>query len=151
MVLPHNNQNFTTMNELIILKVKQNDYEQPTEIRNWLVQKICDYIVKRMDKQDIAGFEDTYTLTLRPNNRMFQLWLKTGKDGEIVGFWNSPEYGDYERIRTIEMQLVFQAMQDAGYFIFYNETSDLHEYRFSKKPMLGVRKATRVEFAEYID
>lgn len=82
---------------------------------------------------------------------MFQLWLKTDKKGDIVGFWNSPEYGDYERIRTLEMQLVFQAMQDAGYFIFYNETSDLHEYRFSKKPMLGVRKATRVEFAEYID
>ena len=135
----------------IKINIPQNDYVQSKEVRQEVVQMICDYIIKRMN-QGIWG-EDTFQLKLTHNDWSYQLYAQRDNNCEMVQFWcNKRSRLDQIRIRTIEMDAVFRALQDAGYYIFGTAyTNGERKYTFTKKPYYDNRKATRITFSEFID
>ena len=135
----------------IKINIPANDYVQQTEVREDVVQMICDYI---LDQMKIGMWvEDTYDITLHHKDWNYQLYLNLRNDNSIYGFGfeYKPKMNQI-RIRTTEMQAVFNALQNAGYHIFgWAVITGERKYAFTKKPVYDNRKATRLEFTEFID
>jgi hypothetical protein len=135
----------------IKINIPANDYVQPTEVRENVVQMICSHIIGCMERS--AWVEDTYDLTIRHKDWSYRLFMNLRKDGSVSGFSNEEKstYGQI-RVHTSEMQAVFTAIQDAGYHIFgWSYTTGEKKYIFTKKPVYNNRKASRMEFTEFID
>ena len=116
----------------IKINIKQNDYVQPTEVRQSVVQAICDHIVWWLFDQH----HDCYDLFVDDSSRFSSevgLYMKYLSSGHI--FINKDKRKDSIRIRGCEMQSVFDAMWGAGYFISgeYNTTQGEHTYHFTHK------------------
>ena len=143
----------------IKINIPQNDYVQPTEVRQEVVQDICNHIVFWMNKG--VSEEGYYEIKLGisyHHGSCFCLIYRS--DGTIAGFSTQKErnvkieFGEnYKRIHTVEMEAVFEAIQDAGYYIFGSHciTNNEYTYVFTKKPVLGTRKAERIPFDLFID
>ena len=61
------------------INIPANDYVQPTEVRQDLVQSICEYLIKLME--DGAWVEKTYDLRLEPQFGFYQLYVNRYKNG----------------------------------------------------------------------
>jgi hypothetical protein len=140
----------------IKVNIPKNDYVQPTEVRQEIVQMICDFIIKRMEDKHFHE-EDSYDVIIGHHEWFYQLYLGINrKSNTPFSFSSSDKHcvGDvtYIRIRTAEMQAVFTAIQDAGYYIFGRSNITGREtYIFTKKPYYDNRKAERMEFSLFID
>lgn len=135
----------------ITINVPTNNYVQPTEVREWLVQNMCDYIINEMNRG--MWIEDSFQLTLTHKRWAYQLYLAFRNDGSTYSFvcYNDKTFNN-RRIHKCEMDAVFEVLQDSGYFIFGSYCTDgTHTYTFSKKPFFDNRKATRMKFDVYID
>jgi hypothetical protein len=121
----------------IKVNIPTNDYVQPTEIRQDVVQRICNVILKYyLDTSSEVRFTDE-------KSALF-IGERTITNREFEGF---------TRIRGCEMNAAFQALKQAGYYIygFYNSTWQEHTYNFSKKPVYRGSNHHVQYFAPFID
>ena len=138
----------------IEINIPKNDYVQPTEVRENVVQDICKYICDRMNNDKDGLY---HTIIREKIGEPMHLYLGYRKDGRVnvlrdhLDEWEKRD--PYIKVRTCEMQAVFEAIQEAGYFIFPVYCSNLmeHEYHFSKKPVLNGWKAETRKFNLFID
>ena len=127
------------------IKIKRNDYVQPTEVRERIVQDICDIMLEYTDK----------LLPLTVFAKDNALYLGTTKDGQYKTVTHATSNSIYDcvRIHGTEMEAAFKAFQDAGYFIYPQKDKKTRNvtYRFSKKPVFCGIESEIVEFDMFID
>jgi hypothetical protein len=127
------------------IRIKKNDYVQPTEVRERIVQDICDIMLSYTDK----------SLPLTVFAKDNALYLGTTKDGQYKTVTHATSNSIYDcvRIHGTEMDAAFKAFQDAGYFIYPEKDKKTRNttYRFSKKPVLWGVQSKTVEFDMFID
>jgi hypothetical protein len=133
------------------IKIIANDYVQPTEVRENVVQTLCNVILEDyLDKNT--------SIAIYPKNA--ELYIGTFKGNRcdtttpflITRSTLNKNY-DYTRIHSCEMEEVFKVIQDAGYHIYLErdkKARDSH-YRFSKKPVFDGIKSKILEFDVFID
>lgn len=103
----------------IKVNIPKNDYVQPTEVRQEVVQAICEAFLKR-----------TASCILHPTTegnrgaRVRTLYVMR-QNGKGIGFASGPDsywienYGrEYIRMNGVEVKIAFKALRDAGYHIF---------------------------------
>ena len=132
------------------IKIKENDYVQPTEVRENMVQTMCNII--------LSDYLDKYaSIVIYPKSA--ELYIATYVAG---GETNAPflitrstinKNYSYIRLHSCEVNEVFKVLQDAGYHIFLERDKKTREshYRFSKKPVLDGVAAKILEFDVFID
>lgn len=129
-----------------MVQIKKNEYVQPTEAREEVVQAICDAFLRRCAW---STFHPT-TVSLY---RKATLLVIGHANGEWYGFHYEPfGLGDKcERIRGVEMKQAFKELRKAGYHIFrVYEYRCWPGYRVSDKPYM--EGGTEVfEFEDFID
>ena len=133
----------------IKINIPQNTYSVPTEIRQEVVQAICETF--------LAG--NCWT-TFHPfhsgrRNATKCVWLRNGK-GVAFGDKSSTFHGDtFYEIRGCEMQSAFKVLIEAGYHIFrIYEYGDWFGYKVDKKPYFRYwdRECSQAyEFTDFID
>ena len=132
-----------------MIKIKPNDYVQPTDVREDVVQKICDVLLTYLDVNR--------ALTVRANHPTLYLAKYEGKHETVEklaltsGTMNQAYV--YTQVHSCEMDKAFEAFQDAGYHIYLerDKKTKTSVYRFSKKPVLDGDKAKNLEFDMFID
>jgi len=127
------------------IRIKRNDYVQPTEVREEMVQDICDIMLDYTDK--------SLPMTVfAKDNAMYLATIKSGGYKTIAHQTSNVTY-DYERIHSCEMDAAFKAFQDAGYHIYADKDKKTRNttYRFSKKPVLWGVSSKTIEFDMFID
>ena len=114
----------------ITINIPQNDYVQPTEVSQDVVQAICD-----------AFLRNSCWSTFHPYNdgmRARHLGVVCHINGEAFGFRNKPLSGEcFIKFNGAEMKAAFKALIKAGYHIYkVYEYSTWMGYRVSKKPFM---------------
>ena len=131
----------------IIITIPQNDYVQPTEVRESVVQDICDILLE--------SFTDKNTsITIYPKSAELYVGKHKGNEYKDIITRSTLNKGfDYIRIRSCEMDEAYKAYQDAGYHIYLerDKKTRASTYRFSKKPVLDAIKSKNLEFDVFID
>jgi len=133
----------------ITLNIPRNDYQQPTEVRQEVVQALCNYMLDN----------DGWCRVFHPKHdgcyRSPNVWLrrKEGTQRWYMCRYDSAHEQGYEntRIHGTEVQAAFKALISAGYHIFkVYEYRTWPGYQLSKKPELD--GGTEVDgFTEFID
>lgn len=127
------------------ISIKKNDYVQPTEVREDVVQDICDVMLDYTEKSL------PMTVFVKDN----ALYLGTSKDGLYKTVTHSTSNSIYNcvRIHSTEMDAAFKAFQDAGYHIYADKDKKTRNvtYRFSKKPVFWGIASKTIEFDMFID
>ena len=132
-----------------MIKIKPNDYVQPTEVREDVVQKICDVLLTYLDVNR--------ALTIRAKHPVLYLAKYEGKHETVEklaltsGTMNQAYV--YTQVNSCEMDKAFEILQDAGYCIYLerDKKTKTSVYKFSKKPVLDGNKAKNLEFDMFID
>lgn len=127
------------------IEIPQNDYVQPTEIRQEAVQAICNAFIQRSDFEPFHPYSDgRYRV---PTN-----YAELGKYGsfadadEVKG-----KKQKYIRFNGAEMKAAFAALIKAGYHIFrIYQYGSWMGYTLSKKPFLQNGEEV-FEFNDFID
>ncbi len=131
------------------IKIQKNNYVQPAEVRQDILQDICDIIMNRYVNNnngmsfDISRVRTPELYIFAPKNSgdiYFTRFEQNDNDWRIIG-----------RVRTCEMEEAFQILQDNGYFIFEEIRTDEIVYFFSKKPYFKNQYAKRQHFKVFID
>ena len=132
-----------------MINIKPNDYVQPTDVREDVVQKICDVLLTYLDENRV--------LTIRAKHPVLYLAKYEGKHETAEKFMLSSGTMNqayvYTQVRSCEMHKAFEFFQDAGYHIYLerDKKTKTSVYRFSKKPVLDGNKAKNLEFDMFID
>ena len=132
-----------------MIRIKPNDYVQPTDVREDVVQKICDVLLTYLDVNR--------ALTVRAKHPTLYSAKYEGKHETVEklaltsGTMNQAYV--YTQVHSCEMDKAFEAFQDAGYHIYLerDKKTKTSVYRFSKKPVLDGNKAKNLEFDMFID
>lgn len=128
-----------------MIKVKRNTYEVPTEVREEVVQAICDAFLNR-------SVWSVFHPTSEGMYRRASLLVIGHKNGEWYGFHNEPFTDELSyRVRGVEMNAAFAELRKAGYHIFkVYSFGSWPGYRVSEKPFM--EGGTEVEeFTDFID
>ena len=116
----------------IKINIPKNDYKEPTDVRQDVVQCICDHIVDVIKQGIIKRLEVVVV-----NDLLTKVYIekREGKVKRIFSTYNGHiETEDLIRIRGCEMQAVFDAMLDAGYIISCEwEQPTKHVYYFTDR------------------
>lgn len=132
----------------IKVNIPKNDYKEPTEVRQEVVQRICDHIVDVIKQGIIKRLEVVIV-----NDLLTKVYIekREGKVKRIFSTYNGHiETEDLIRVRGCEMQAVFDAILDAGYFISCEwEQPTKHVYYFTDR----VKKhySSAIKFTDFID
>lgn len=132
-----------------MIRIKPNDYVQPTDVREDVVQKICDVLLTYLDANR--------ALTIRAKHPVLYLAKYEGKHETVENLaltsGTMNQAYAYTQVRSCEMDKAFEAFQDAGYHIYLerDKKTKTSVYRFSKKPVLDGDKAKNLEFDMFID
>ena len=132
----------------IKINIPQNDYVQPTDVREEVVQMICNSLLHHyLDSDDYRDIEFAWK---KPQAQILVHGYKTPY--LTGGAERKKIYDENIIVRTCEMKAAFDALQDAGYYIygFQNWTGNT-SYHISSKPFYAGRKAERVTFNLFID
>ena len=132
-----------------MIQIKKNEYKQPTEVREYMVQGIIDAFL----------YASEHFKIFRPyknNDADATLWLRKDSDKYKPYFFRyiSQEPKKYlGKIRGCEMKEAFRIIQEAGYYIFKISIRGQLGYIVSEKPFVQEYEfATRVtEFNDFID
>lgn len=130
----------------IRINIPKNDYVQPTEVRENVVQAICDAFLAQCVWSTFHPFSQGCY------RRADKYVLRYKRDSRFYGFVNSPFEGeDGITFNGAEMKAAFKALQEAGYYMFrIYEYGSWMGYKCSKKPFM--EKGERVtEFNNFID
>lgn len=133
----------------IKVNIPLNDYVQPTEVRQEVVQKICDVFLKRSSNVfhpfDGRAYQDKHRYIEVAPNRYddFASWQ------DKSNYYNRNK--QYIKFNGAEMNAAFKALINAGYHMFKTyEYGSWMGYVCNKKPFLeGGREVT--EFTDFID
>lgn len=104
------------------INVPQNDYVQPTEIREDVVQGIVDTLLDYLKNGfALRVFNDNKGIYLRKEKKRFSC---------------DPKCLDGIRVYGVEMNAAFKALSAAGYYVYgeYNITRLEHSFYWSNKP-----------------
>lgn len=139
----------------IKINIPANDFVQPTEVREEIVQKFCDHVIQYMDK---GATKNGYSISILDNDHKAEVYLNFRFNGSVSGISCCKNElvescgGESVKLRTVEMQAIFDAMQKAGYFIFGSYcTNGTHYYNFNRRSYFSGRHATHMEFNIPID
>lgn len=135
----------------ITINIPQNDYKQPNEVREEVVQMICDYIIRKINQG--MWVEDTYQLYIEHNYWSYQLYAELVGKNEMRTFRTENRRDlNLIRIRKCEMELAFEVLQHGGYYIFASYCTDgVYTFTFTKKPSYSNRTAKKINFGVFID
>ena len=137
----------------IKINIPANDYIQPTEVRQEVVQGICEAFLAHCADSCFHPFSQSAyrvkTLYIRKHKR----------DIKYFGFAHNDTYfseDDHMKFNGAEMKAAFKALQDAGYYMFrVREYGSWMGYIVYHKPVYngcGYSCAERVtEFTDFID
>lgn len=131
----------------ITLNIPQNDYVQPTEVRQEVVQAICDaFLETHCDTILHPGSDGRYrepTVYVMPKTARSRAGFNNAR-------WASDHDG-YIRFSGAEVKAAFSALRNAGYHMFrMYEYRTWMGYKCSKRPyMEGGSEVT--EFTDFID
>ena len=130
------------------IKINKNEYVQPTEVREQVVQMICNSLLHHyLDSDDYKDIEFAWK---KPQAQILVHGYKTPY--LMGGAERSKLYDENIIVRTCEMKAAFDALQDAGYYIYgFLCTNGNTSYHISSKPVYAGRKAGRVTFDLFID
>ena len=96
-----------------MVQIKRNDYVEPTQVRESVVQDICDAFLSKCRWSVFHPVSDGY-------HRRRTVFVRKSLGSKAYGFDDSP--GTYDipdiRIRTCEMKEAFRLLQEAGYYMF---------------------------------
>lgn len=133
------------------IKIAANDYVQPKEVRENVVQTLCNIIM--------ADYLDR-NMSITVHVKHAEMYIGTHKGG--VDATNIPylitrstlnSNYEYTRVNSCEVDEAFKAIQDAGYFIYLERDKKTKDsvYTFSKKPVRYGVTAKNLEFDVFID
>lgn len=133
----------------IRVNIPQNDYIQPTEVREDVVQKICDVFLDRR-----GGYYHNVFHPYSDNGyRIRTLGVVIGRSGHANSFGYKADFAHETIIKFhgVEMKAAFQALIIAGYHMYrVYECGSWMGYICSEKPFL--KDGTEVkEFNDFID
>lgn len=132
------------------INIKKNDYIQPLESREEVVQGICNAFL------DGGAGSIFYPKTdsLFRNRTIYLQYPKPRKN--VTGYFSFCSGGEederyfYIRIRGCEMKQAFKELIDAGYFMFRTYIYGWMGYRCDKRPI--IQEGERVfSFEDFID
>lgn len=121
-----------------MIKIKKNDYVQPTEIRENLVKMMCDYIIKEAERCHGYGW-GIYLSEPR------QVWVMTDEQvTKIHGFDNSRNNScRYPQIRVngVELRKALELLQKNGWHLhnFSGRVSVLREPIYKDIPFNEIK------------
>ena len=130
----------------ITINIPKNTYSVPTEIRQDVVQAICEAFLRRCCWSTFHPFHNG-----RCRTATLQVVRHKG-EGKYYGFHDVPFSSDEGiRIRGCEMNAAFKALRNAGWHIFrIYEYGEWMGYKVYDKPFLdGGKEVT--EFTDFID
>ena len=124
----------------IRVNIPKNDYVQPTEVREDVVQLVCNAIVNMAERESKLDISENKMGVCVNQKAKWLYGIPT----------NTP---DAINVRVCEMKAAFDIIQDAGYYIYPSYLVCPAEYHFvfSKKPYFENRRAERVTFNLFID
>lgn len=132
------------------IKIIANDYVQPTEVRENVVQTLCNVI--------LSDYLDKYrSIEIHVKHAELYIGTYTGNTETSCPFLITRSTlnrnYDYTRVNSREMDEAFKVLQDAGYHIYLERDKKTRDssYRFSKKPVLDGVTAKNLEFDVFID
>jgi len=127
------------------IRIKKNDYVQPIEVREFVVQSICDIMLDHTEK--------SLPMTVFAKDNALYLSITVNGGYKTIAHSERNVGCEYMRIHSCEMDAAFKAFQDAGYFIYPDKDKKTRNttYRFSKKPVLWGIASKTVEFDMFID
>ena len=139
------------LNSKDMIEIKKNDYVKPTEIREHVVQAICDAFLSFCAWSEFRPYEESCY-------RRATLLVIGHSDGKFYGFWDH-KFNDSDiayRVRGCEMREAFKQLRNAGYHIFKHYqygNSRTHSYKVSRKDYLDDEPDARevFEFTDNID
>lgn len=130
----------------ITINIPKNDYVQPTEVRQEVVQGICEAFLGGTCWSTFHPHSDGYC------RRANKYIIRHKGDKSFYGFHDKP-FSDEEGVKfnCAEMKAAFKALTNAGYYIFKVYTNVTWKgYKCSKRPFLeGGERVT--EFNDFID
>lgn len=121
----------------IKINIPKNDYVQPTEVRQEVVEKICQTFINNLG--DIGRY---YI-----NND--EIYLEGNRFTEFA--YNHKTQKQNIRIRGVEMKASITALVKAGYYIYRQNCRKGVRYWCSKKPIDDYRLQPTTEFDTFID
>lgn len=128
-----------------MIQIKKNDYVQPTEVREEIVQGICEAFLQG---NAFSTFHPTTTSLYRRRTTLVLM-----RNGRGFGFNDNPMgEKEYERVRGCEMKAAFAELRKAGYHISKVDCGrgGWPGYRVYKVPFIdGGTEVT--EFNDFID
>ena len=131
----------------IKVNIPQNTYVQPTEVRDWVVQGICDAFLDR------CAWSTYHPFSSGAYRRADRYIIKHKGDGKkYYGF--KDEVFSHEEGTTFngaEMKAAFAALRQAGYHMFVTyDYGSWKGYFLSSKPFDECGKEV-TEFTDFID
>lgn len=132
----------------IKINIPQNDYVQPTDVREEVVQMICNSLLHHyLDSDDCRDIEFAWK---KPQAQILVHGYKTPY--LTGGAERNKVYDENIIVRTCEMKAAFDALQDAGYYIYgFLSWTGNTSYHISSKPVYAGRNAERTSFSVFID
>ena len=125
-----------------MVQIEKNDYVHPTEVREEIVQGICDAFLAG------TAFSIMNPRTVSLYRRRTLLIIRH-KGGKYYGFSDIPLDDECERFNGAEMKEAFRVLREAGYHIFWVE-GVFGGYKVGKRPVMdGCHEVT--EFSHFID
>lgn len=146
------------MSEIIEIEgisLPKNDYQQPTEIRDWVVREIVGVAIKNIQNklESTLGIGTSGTIFLHNISPNFREHCPEAPSKEVE---------PYIQVRGVEMQKVWRVLQGAGYYLYvtagscydsyYNSVLPTTEFHWDKCPYWRNRTGVQdAEFTYFID
>lgn len=132
----------------IKINIPLNTYVQPTEVREEVVQMICDSLLHYQ-----LDHESAHDIVFAHDEPMLVLHVKGFKRPVLEGGRQRTLLHPDEDIvvRSSEMKAAFAALQNAGYYIYPYRYNGHYSFHLSSKPVYCEKVAERVEFYLFID
>jgi len=131
----------------IKINIPKNDYVQPKQVREDVVQAICDAFLESHCNSIFHPYGDG-----RGRSKTHFVHPRTAnKYASFKGYDWAESHDGYIKLNGEEMKAAFKALQEAGYYMFrIYEYGSWMGYECSKKPL--IEKGERVtEFNDFID
>ena len=128
----------------ITVDIPKNDYVQPTEVRQEVVQYICEAFLSNW----------TFGIFHQNANIVKTQYVRVSKNGKVQGFVSNINVSDndyYFLFNGEEMKAAFKALREAGYHMFrIYEYGSWKGYICDKKPFIQDGEEVTI-FNDFID